>query len=63
MQLKNPTEIKQILTPKDVFNIIKPILDAEDIVDREKEHIWTINLNGAQKIISINLVLGYSKKS
>jgi len=35
----------KIETPKDIVNIIQPILDAEHETDWDREHFWAIGLN------------------
>lgn len=40
----------------DIFFIMQRILMRENEVDRDREHLWTISLNNASKILNIELV-------
>jgi DNA repair protein RadC len=42
--------------PGDVYAVIKSILNKESVVDREKEHFWTLGLNADNRIKYIDLV-------
>ena len=41
---------------EDIFLIMQMILKREHLIDRTKEHFWTIALNTASKILNIELV-------
>jgi DNA repair protein RadC len=55
IQLKNAHSIT-IKEAEDIYSIMQQILKREHKIDRTKEHFWTISLNIAQKILSIELV-------
>ncbi len=41
---------------REMYIIMKAILKRENKVDRNREHLWTISLNSANKILNIELV-------
>ena len=47
---------EQIYKPRDIARVIREILKAEDEVDQEKEHFWTVGLNTAHCIRYIDLI-------
>jgi DNA repair protein RadC len=55
IQVKNAHAIT-IKEAEDIYTIMQQILKREHKIDRTKEHFWTISLNIAQKILSIELV-------
>lgn len=60
--LKNAERIT-IKASDDIYHIMRLILKREQLVDRTKEHFWTIALNVAHKILNIELVgMGSRKK-
>lgn len=40
----------------DIYRIMQPILMREGEIDRDKEHLWTISLDTANRILNIELV-------
>ncbi len=46
----------KVLYPSDVYRIMKKILLRENKIDRNKEHLWIVGLNGASTILFIELV-------
>lgn len=42
--------------PSDVYRIMQKILLRENKIDRNKEHLWIVGLNGASTILFIELV-------
>lgn len=55
IQVENAHSIT-IKAAEDIYVIMQQILKREHKIDRTKEHFWTISLNVAQKILSIELV-------
>jgi DNA repair protein RadC len=47
---------KQISNPEDISKIFQAILQAENEIDQDKEHFWTIGLNVRNGIKYIELV-------
>ncbi|MCR4313599.1 MAG: JAB domain-containing protein, partial [Candidatus Roizmanbacteria bacterium] len=47
---------KDILQPKDIFEILSSILKKEDKVDQNKEHLWVFHLDCRNKIKMLELV-------
>ena len=63
IKLKSKEQIK-ILCADDIFGIMKKILQRENKIDRNREHFWTISLDNANKILSIELIsLGSTKET
>ncbi|MBI4973321.1 hypothetical protein HZC27_01795 [Candidatus Roizmanbacteria bacterium] len=54
IHLKDLTKI--VSEPKAIWNIIKDLLEAEDEIDRDKEHLWVFHLNSRNQIKLIELV-------
>ncbi|MGB4774120.1 MAG: JAB domain-containing protein [Daejeonella sp.] len=52
----NKSQKIQVNRSEDVFKILKQILLAESIVDRNKEHLWVIGLTNSHVIKYIELV-------
>lgn len=52
MQIKE----EQILTPQKAAGVFLSLLQATDIVDKEKEHFWAIGLSVKQRIKYVELV-------
>ena len=55
MTIKFPVNEK-VISAQSVFTILKDILKAEDVLDQEKEHFWSIGLNAQNQIKYIDLV-------
>jgi DNA repair protein RadC len=55
MELKHSVKEK-IISAKSVYKIITELLNGEDELDREKEHLWSIGLNNQNQIKYIDLV-------
>jgi DNA repair protein RadC len=49
-------EKKQIANPKELAEILQEILNKENKIDQEKEHLWAIGLNARNIIQYIELV-------
>jgi len=45
-----------VLSPATVFDITKELMEAEDEVDRDKEHFWVFHLDVRNRIKLIELV-------
>ena len=54
IHLKDATNI--ISDAKSVWKICKDLLEAEDAVDRDKEHFWVFHLDSQNKIKFLELV-------
>lgn len=55
---------KRIFNFYDIYEIMQLILSRENKVDQNREHLWTISLNSAHKILNIELVsMGSVKKT
>lgn len=54
IHLKDLTKI--VSEPKVIWNITKDLLKAEDLIDRDKEHLWVFHLNSRNQIKLIELV-------
>jgi len=46
----------QITDPRTVWQLLKSLLEQEDQIDREKEHIWVVHLDIRLKIKCLELV-------
>ena len=55
IRLKKSEEIK-ILCSDDIYSIMQKILLLENKIDRGREHLWTISLDTANKVLNIELV-------
>jgi DNA repair protein RadC len=55
IRLKKNEEIK-ILCSDDIYSIMQQILLRENKIDRGREHLWTISLDTANKVLNIELV-------
>jgi DNA repair protein RadC len=55
IKLKTEEQIK-ILCSDDIYGIMQRILMRENKIDRDREHLWTISLDSANKILCIELV-------
>jgi DNA repair protein RadC len=55
MEINVPVKEK-IISAKKVYEIMSKVLEAEDDLDKEKEHLWAIGLNSQNRIIYIDLV-------
>jgi DNA repair protein RadC len=51
-----PSEKKQVHSAASLYDIMQRILLRENRIDRNREHLWTISLNTANKILNIELV-------
>lgn len=47
---------KTITSPKNVVEILRSILAAEDEITQDKEHFWTFHLNTRSSLICLELV-------
>ena len=56
LQRIRSTWTQQILQPEDIADVIREILSAEDPLDRDKEHFWTVGLNTAHRVQYIDLI-------
>jgi len=57
MKIKlSESQKKQIKSSKDLFEIMQKILLRESKADRNKEHLWTISLDTANRILNIEMV-------
>jgi len=50
------TSEEKIVSARDVANIFRNILLAEDEIDRQKEHFWVAGLSSSNQILYIELV-------
>lgn len=55
MEIKFDTE-KKVVNSEVVFTILSEVLQAEDGLDRDKEHLWAIGLTSQNQIKYIDLV-------
>ncbi len=55
IELEEKRKIK-IRNPRDIFKIMREILLRENKIDQGKEHFWTVGLNGAGRLMYIELV-------
>ena len=55
IRLNNKAKI-QIHNSGDIYSVMQRILMREEKVDRGREHLWTISLDNANKILNIELV-------
>lgn len=55
IRLKKAEQIR-ILSSDDIYAIMQKILLRENKIDRNREHLWTISLDNAHKILNIELV-------
>lgn len=46
----------KISRPSDILPIVRAFLDTEDRIDRDKEHFYSVGLNGANKVIYCEVV-------
>lgn len=51
----NCTETVQIRDPSVITKIVVDTLNAEDVIDRDKEHVWVVGLNASNIIRYIEL--------
>lgn len=56
MTFKNTVGIRKITTPKDIYQIMKPIYSQNDELDREKEQLYMIGLDARNNIKTIYLI-------
>lgn len=55
---------KSISCSKHAFDIMSNILIDKDPIDKDREHVWVINLNNLNKILTIELIsLGTTNQS
>lgn len=47
---------KLVEKPENVYKILKATLEAEDPIDRDKEHFWVLQLNARNMIKKLELV-------
>lgn len=50
------TQDRKINGSDDIYPIMQKILLRENKIDRNREHLWTISLDNANKILNIELV-------
>ena len=62
INIKNADKIT-IKGSSDIYGIMRLILKREQLVDRTKEHFWTIALSIARKILNIELVSMGTRKA
>ncbi len=55
VKLKTKEKVK-ILCSDDIYFIMQWVLLRENKIDRNREHVWTISLDNANKILNIELV-------
>lgn len=55
IKLTNSQKIK-IVCSDDIYGIMQRILLRENKIDRNREHLWTISLDNANKVLNIELV-------
>lgn len=51
-----PSEDRRIIRSDDIYVIMQKILLRENKIDRNREHLWTMSLDTAGKILNIELV-------
>jgi len=56
LQCIRSTWAQQIHQPVDIAGVMREILNSEDQIDQDKEHIWAIGLDAAHCIKYIDLV-------
>lgn len=54
ISLKEETTV--LSTPEAVYKVLKAVLETEDEVDRDKEHLWVIHLTNRHTIKVLELV-------
>ena len=47
---------QKVLSAKSIYEILSELLQGEDELDREKEHLWAIGLNSQNQVKYIDLV-------
>ena len=63
IQLKDNQKIR-VISPFDIFTVMREILLLEEESDRRKEHFWTISLDHGHTVLNIELVsLGTATKT
>ena len=55
IRLKKEEQIK-VLCSDDLYDIMQRILKREGRIDRNREHLWTVSLDTAYRILNIELV-------
>jgi len=50
------TRKHKIIASRTIFEIIRHILKAENQIDQDKEHLWTVGLDGRNRVKYIELV-------
>tara|TARA_R110002124_G_scaffold287117_2_gene470529 strand:+ start:2116 stop:2745 length:630 start_codon:yes stop_codon:yes gene_type:complete len=55
IKLAESQKIK-VLCSDDIYSIMQRILMRENKIDRDREHLWTISLDTANKVLNIELV-------
>ncbi|MEI9811050.1 MAG: JAB domain-containing protein [Bacteroidota bacterium] len=55
IRLKREEEIK-ILCADDIYSIMQKVLLRESKIDQNREHLWTISLDTAHRVLNIELV-------
>lgn len=47
---------KLVESPENVYKILQAVLEAEDPIDRDKEHLWIFQLNARNVVQKLELV-------
>lgn len=56
MIIKISEDKKDVVNPKDIFEILSSVLKKEDEVDQDKEHFWVFHLDVRNRIKVLELV-------
>lgn len=56
IRLKKEEKAKKMYCAADIYPIMQRILLSESKTDRNREHLWTISLDNARRVINIELV-------
>lgn len=55
VKLRSTQKIK-VVSSQDIYKIMQQILLHENKIDRNKEHLWTVGLDHAQRILYVELI-------
>jgi DNA repair protein RadC len=55
VKLRTTQKIK-VISSQDIYKIMQQILLRENKIDRNKEHLWTVGLDHAQRILYVELI-------
>ena len=62
VKLNQSEKLQQVLNEEEVYLVMQRILKRENKIDRDKEHFWTIGLNGGNQLLYVELIsLGSSR--